>query len=99
MQPMLQKETSQGTAPSSSVNLTPCVLHAMHKQFYLKCTRAVPDCTEERIGVFVWPDTEPGETFEQPCYPNITLTNLTATRLCMENGTWQEPDITNCSSG
>ena len=97
MQPMLQKKTSQETAPSSSVNLTPRVLHTMHEQFY--ATHAAPDCAEERVGVFVWPDTEPGTTSEQPCYPNTTLTHPTATRLCMGNGTWQDPNITNCSSG
>ena len=76
--------------------------HSAQRYFYAyyKLFLTVPDCSEERIGVFVWPDTEPETISKQLCYPNTTaVTNLTATRTCMGNGTWEEPNITKCSSG
>ena len=61
-------------------------------------------CPEEpeRNGLVVWPITGAGQTVMQPCFPNVSSINFTATRTCVNNdniGWWLPANISECSQG
>ena len=76
----------------------------MHKLIlYNKCNNHTKslhavECPEETLGIILWPYTEPGDVAIQPCFSNNSTT-IAAKRVCFQNGSWAEPDTTNCSAG
>ena len=57
------------------------------------------NCPEELASTLTWPSTQPGQSVMQPCFPNTTSTNLTATRTCDSNGNWMAPNTSDCTNG
>lgn len=54
--------------------------------------------SNRNTGIFEWQRTRVGQLAEQLCFPNTNIT-LMATRLCLENGSWAEPNVNNCLQG
>ena len=59
----------------------------------------IGNCSEEHTNQLTWPPTQPGQTVMQPCFPNTTAINLTATRTCDSNGNWTAPNTSDCTNG
>ena len=68
------------------------------------CLFLIANCPAGQVGPLFWTRTRPGQTASQPCFPIIFFRNrvraistVNATRFCMKNGTWAQPNTEACS--